>query len=70
MDNTLSLTSEAYEELKAKIIAVGYGNSRIKMEGDREYLDLDSIGLIRGDDKDLKCYLVYKGGIVKTGRTD
>jgi hypothetical protein len=61
VESTLALTAETYEEIKSKLIAVGYQDVRVVTKGQQEFLILDGIGLIKGDDKDLRCFLVYKG---------
>lgn len=64
----IPLTSEAYEEIKAKLEILQL-NSRI-VKDQEEMLNLDGIFLTKEKDRDIRCYMVYQGQVIKKPSKD
>jgi hypothetical protein len=64
-DSILPLTGEAFEEIKAKLEVLGLADSRIVKEDGIETLILDKIGLTKEDNRDIRCYMVFNGSIIR-----
>ena len=64
MSEFIPLTIEAFLELKAKLSVLQLEN-RILSEKGKEFLNLDGILLTKEDNRDIRCYMVYEGSIIK-----
>ena len=64
MSKFIPLTTEAFLELKAKLSVIQLEN-RILSEKGKEFLNLDGILLTKEDNRDIRCYMVYEGSIIK-----
>jgi hypothetical protein len=64
VDSVIPLTSEAFEEIKAKLEVLKL-DVRITYQHGEEILILDGIGLTKEKDRDITCYMVYQGQIIR-----
>jgi hypothetical protein len=63
----LSLTAEAYGEIRAKLVALGLQESRIQTSEGLEIMNLNDFIFTKekGDDN-INVYIAYNGKLIKT----
>ena len=64
MSEFIPLSAVAFQEIKAKLSVLQLEN-RILSEKGKEFLNLDGILLTKEDNRDIRCYMVYEGSIIK-----
>lgn len=65
----ISLTAEAYGELRAKLVALGLKDARITVADGLEMLLMDECFLTKdSESKKVDVFLAYEGKLIKEGK--